>query len=264
MTPEISIRTFTDDQYILDKVFYANNYRLKQLPEKEKVTVLDIGAHIGTFSLLCLMRGADKVYSVEPFGDNYRVMGKNLEAFSDKASLLRMGVYTETRFAQLEYPKNENNFFYLAHVGLHSDGDSVPSDLSFFVTLDELLTSIPETEIDLMKISIGYAEADILMSSERVGKCNFVCLEAKLKEDKLGQLVEHMKSAGFQDSFFAESKEVEGSFLLLFAKTKCEELFNLFVSGTPEGDKEEEQQMSAMTQFPEGDPEIREANNPTP
>ena len=61
-----------------------------------------------------------------------------------------------------------------------------------------------------------------------------------------------MKNEGFQDSFFAESKEVEGSLLLLFVETKCEELFNLFVSGTPEGDKEEEQQMSAMTQFPEG------------
>ena len=46
MTPEISLRTFTDDQYVLDKVFYANNYRLKQLPEKEKVTVVDIGSHI--------------------------------------------------------------------------------------------------------------------------------------------------------------------------------------------------------------------------
>ena len=58
MTPEITLRTFTDDQYVLDKVFYANNYRLKKFPEDEKVVIVDVGAHTGFFSLLCAMRGA--------------------------------------------------------------------------------------------------------------------------------------------------------------------------------------------------------------
>ena len=251
MTPEISLRTFTDDQYVLDKVFYANNYRLKQLPEKEKVTVVDVGSHIGTFSLLCLMSGADKVYSVEPFGDNFRMLSKNLEAFADKASALRLGVYTESRFASLAYPKSENNFFYLAHVGLHSSNEDTPSDLSYFVTLDELLVSIPETEVDILKLHIGYADSEILMSSSHINKCNYVCGEMKLSEDKIKELIQYMDEKGFKDSFFAESKENEGVHLCLFAKEKCEDLFNLYVSGTPEGDEIEQNQAEAMTQFPE-------------
>ena len=81
MTPEITLRTFTDDQYILDKIFYANNYRLKNFTEGDNdVCVVDVGAHAGYFSLLCLLRGAKKVYSIEPFADNFRVLYKNLEA----------------------------------------------------------------------------------------------------------------------------------------------------------------------------------------
>ena len=250
MTPEISLRTFTDDQYVLDKVFYANNYRLKQLPEKDKVTVLDIGAHIGTFSLLCLMRGAEKVYAVEPFSDNHRMLTKNLKDFADKSSTLKLGIYTETRFATLEYPENENNFFYLSNVKLHSKGEDVPSDLTHFVKLDELLAAIPETEVDILKIHTTYAEAEILLSSEHIGKCNYICGEMNLTKEKIQELIQSLEAKGFKDSFFAESKEKEGEYLCLFAKEKCEDLFNLYVAGSPEAEAEEQQQQSLMTQFP--------------
>ena len=47
-----------------------------------------------------------------------------------------------------------------------------------------------------------------------------------------------MEEKGFKDSFFAESKEDEGSHLFSFAKEKCEDLFNLYVSGSPEEEGE--------------------------
>lgn len=238
MTPELSIRTFTDDQYVLDKVFYANNYRLKDFGKNDNITIVDIGAHIGFFSLLCLMRGANKVYCVEPFTDNFRVMNKNLEAFPDKLTALKLGVYTETRFAAFEFPENHDNFFHLSDIKM-SDGGDGPFDLAYFVTLDELLNGIPETEIDLLKIHIGYAESDILLSSQRIEKCNFVCGETSASENKMDKMTRHMKEKGFKDSFFAESKEDKGSHLFLFAKEKCEDLFNLYVSGSPEEEQEE-------------------------
>ena len=247
MTPEISIRTFTDDQYVLDKVFYANNYRLKQFPEKEKVVTLDIGAHTGCFSLLCLMRGADTAYCVEPFWDNFRMLCQNLEHFQDKARTLKLGVYTENRFASLEYPQNKNNFFHLSEISLRGVESDTPTDTCYLVKLDDLLDSIPAPEIDLLKIHIGYAEAEILLSSERIDKCNFICGETTTSEEKITELVDYMKTKGFGDSFLAESKEKENTQLFLFAKEKCEDMFNLYVSGTPEGAEEEERMATQMT-----------------
>ena len=251
LTPEFTIRSFTDDQYILDKVFYANNYRLKKLPEEEPAVIVDIGAHSGFFSLLCLMRGADKVYSVEPFTDNFRVLSQNLESFQDKSSILKMGVYTENRFGNLEYPTAENNFFYLSSVKFHNGVKDEPSDLSYFVTLDELLGSLPEPEVTLLKINIGYAETDILLSSKNITKCKYVCGETSASEEKLAEVVAHMKDQGFNDSYMASSKEKEGQSLVLFAKEKCEDLFNLYVSGSPEEAAHNEEMASNMTPIPQ-------------
>ena len=78
MTPEITIRTFSNDQYFLDKAFYSNYYRIKSIGEGS--LVVDIGAHVGAFSFSCLIRGAN-VFAVEPFHDNLRLLMQNTRYF---------------------------------------------------------------------------------------------------------------------------------------------------------------------------------------
>ena len=232
MTPEITLRTFTDDQYVLDKVFYANNYRLKKFPEDEKVVIVDVGAHTGFFSLLCAMRGADHIYCVEPFTDNFRVLNKNLEAFNDRVTALKMGVYTENKFANISHPVPENNFYFLSQLEFHN-GSEEPSDMAYFTTLDELLGGINDEKVTLLKIHIGYAESDILLSSNSLDKCDFICGETNAPEEKLRELIAGMGEKGFKDSFLAEAKEQKGTHIILFAKNKCEDLFTLYASGEP-------------------------------
>ena len=250
MTPELSIRTFTDDQYVLDKVFYANNYRLKTFSENEQITIVDVGAHTGFFSLLCLLRGAHKVYSVEPFADNFRVLNKNLDAFPDRLTTMKMGVYTETKFANITYPEPENNFFYLSHINFHDGQSAGPREVANFCTLDSLLSSVNEEKVTVLKIHIGYAESEILMSSDRLDKCEYVIGETNTSAEKLRELVVNMNNKGFEDSFLAESKEKEGTHLFIFAKDKCENLFNLYASGSPEDMQQEQDMASKMTQIP--------------
>jgi hypothetical protein len=57
-----------------------------------------------------------------------------------------------------------------------------------------------------------------------------------------------MADKGFEDSFLAESKEKEGSHLFIFAKDKCENLFNLYASGSPEDIQQDE--AARMAQAP--------------
>ena len=78
MTPNIHIRSFTDDQYWLDKVFYSNSYRLKGSKDIQNGPIIvDIGAHCGFFTFTSLALGAKKVYAVEPFIENFKMLLKN-------------------------------------------------------------------------------------------------------------------------------------------------------------------------------------------
>ena len=229
MTPEISIRSFSDDQYTLDKVFYSNYYRVKKF-EEESVAI-DVGAHAGYFSMLCAMRGVKKIYNLEPFIENYKLLQKNTESFVERTSNLKLGIYTENKLAELAYPKFENNFFFFSKA--HFDPEAELHDLCSFVTLDTFLESIKETKIDLLKINIGYAEIDILTSSNLLGNCEHICGETTESEDKITSLIESMKSKGYNDSYFAKSNEKENTHVFLFAKNKCDDLFDLVVSGEP-------------------------------
>ena len=47
-----------------------------------------------------------------------------------------------------------------------------------------------ETEVDILKLHIGYADSEILMSSSHINKCNYVCGEMKLSEDKIKELIQ--------------------------------------------------------------------------
>lgn len=229
-TPEIIVRSFSDDQYHLDKVFYSNNYRIKEF-NKDSV-VVNIGAHVGFFSLLCCMRNVGKIYNVEPFEENFKSLTRNTEVFSDRTKNLRMGIYTENQFLNFGYPAMDNNMFLFGNVKLHSSEER--KDLCYCVTLDGLLEAIEEPEVHLLKINMGYSEADILMSSEKIDKCNFICGESLAPEEKLKSLVDHMTKKGFHDSLLSKSKEQEGGHIFLFAKEKCETFFNMYTDAPPD------------------------------
>src|SRR5438045_1610892 len=79
MTPELTIRSFTNDQYHLDKVFYANSYNIKGFKDlHKKPTIVDIGSHCGYFTFAALALGAEKVFAFEILPDNHRVFLKNV------------------------------------------------------------------------------------------------------------------------------------------------------------------------------------------
>lgn len=74
------VRPSTGDMRVVGDVFVENMYGFPD--EMSGMTVLDVGAHIGTVAILCAERGAD-VFSLEPSNDNFDLLQKNIKLNGD-------------------------------------------------------------------------------------------------------------------------------------------------------------------------------------
>ena len=74
---DVSFRPGTADEHVLDLVLTSNRYGFPD--DMTGMTVIDIGAHIGSATMLCASRGAT-VYAYEPCHDNYVLCRHNIKA----------------------------------------------------------------------------------------------------------------------------------------------------------------------------------------
>ena len=74
---DVSFRPGSADEQVLDLVFSHNRYGFPN--DMTGMTVVDIGAHIGSATMLCSSRGAT-VYAYEPSHDNYVLCRRNIRS----------------------------------------------------------------------------------------------------------------------------------------------------------------------------------------
>ena len=79
----MNFRYGTGDELIFDMVVNHNEYRLPHKFEENDI-IIDIGAHIGSFTYASYIRGSRLIYSIEANYDNFLLANKNLEPYIDK------------------------------------------------------------------------------------------------------------------------------------------------------------------------------------
>jgi len=80
---EFIFRPNTSDSWIFEEIYTRNEYRLPDEFSPQDV-VIDVGAHIGIFTLAALKRGCRRVYSIEADLENYRIAVGNLKTYLDE------------------------------------------------------------------------------------------------------------------------------------------------------------------------------------
>lgn len=231
MTPTLTIRSFTNDQYILDKVFYSNFYRLKGLKDaNKKPVVVDLGAHCGYFTFAAVSLGAEKVYAFEIHPENYKILLKNTShpSLSDKVKSFNFGVYT--KFDILEFKDGDLvDKLYLNWADLVLAPTKEEADYSRpAFTLDFILEKFVTENVDILKLNIGYAEIEILSGSKLIEtRVDNICLEIKEDILKINDLINTMKTKGFKYSSISKVSEEDGAYVILFSKSKCEDTFSI-------------------------------------
>jgi FkbM family methyltransferase len=227
MTPKLTIRSFSNDQYVLDKVFYSNFYRLKGIKEPElQPTVIDIGAHAGFFTFAALSLGAKKVHAIEPYVDNFKILIDNIES-SDNVIPYNFGVYTENTILHFAQPDLIDGSYYdFANISINS----VTPMMYHWPChdLDTILGKIIKEKADILKINIGYAELDIIKSSESLSEnVSNICIQTSESPEVVKEFVSVMGKKGYIDSFVQKIPEEENLFLVILSKDKCSTYFNI-------------------------------------
>lgn len=147
------------DRIPINEVFVYNDYTPKGFEIKGQDVVVDIGAHIGSFSVFA-SRFASKVYSFEPVNDNYVILQENLEMNKIKnVYSFKMAVSDKTGEKELFICDNNcgGHSFYIN--GKSSKKTMVPT-----ISLEDLMVSNNIYAIDFLKMDCEGAEYDILLN----------------------------------------------------------------------------------------------------
>jgi FkbM family methyltransferase len=169
----ISMRPETNDVFIHQCVMVGNEY---ELPERFSPAgaVLDIGAHIGCFSLLAAQRGCRNLLAFEPDLQNHALAARNLQAW------ITYGAIRLTRAAVWRSDSNDDR---LVHQGYPFDGrwentggvvvrvDPGSAEALPKIGLDEILLDATHGgagRVSLIKIDCEGSEWPILLTSRRL------------------------------------------------------------------------------------------------
>jgi FkbM family methyltransferase len=228
MLPITMLRNFSDDQFYLDKVFYSNSYHLRGIKDqKDATTVVDLGAHCGYFTFTALALGAKKVYSVEPFIENFKMLLKNV---GDNYAVIpnNLAIGRENGSMSFAYPKPQKShlaFGYPQECNKEADQCSTTP----MVTLDYYMSNfVPDPQIDVLKINIGGQERDILKSSpDALSRVQSICGETFLEPENVPAFKSEMAALGFIKNNITTSQEEENKIFFIFSKTDIEKYYSI-------------------------------------
>lgn len=157
-------RPHTWDENIWKSVTQANEYNLADRCFHQDDSILDIGAHIGSFAYACLDRGAGRVTCVESDPDNFQLLRHNLHEAckaTDRAVLISAAAVGRPR-----------RHVFSAAVGTNTGGtntlgsDGTPVAAIAVKELLEIAVAWKKRRVRLVKIDCEGAEWDILANTD--------------------------------------------------------------------------------------------------
>ncbi len=211
-------RPHTRDCATIAEVELLGVYQPSGFEIRANDTIIDIGAHIGTFSVRASrFASSGTIYSFEPFPENFSMLQRNLQlnALTNVKSF-QIAISGAAGVAPL--------FISETNSGGHSLVKSAPtvrhSTRSVPVTVKSLEQVIEENginRVDFLKIDCEGAEYDILRSTSRatfeiVEKISVECHKIAGRDNKT--LRPFLEERGFRVSFGLENHEVA----MLYAK----------------------------------------------
>lgn len=153
-------RPGTSDPATFDEVFLSGEY---DLPFRGFVpdTILDLGANVGYTSVLFAARWPKaRILAVEPSRENFGVLKQNVAAWPN-VTALNAAVWGRSGRVVISNPDGDSNAFRVSDAS-RSDRAAVQG-----MTLTELIHSLGEERVSLIKMDVEGAEAELFKTSDQ-------------------------------------------------------------------------------------------------
>ncbi|HLC84217.1 MAG TPA: FkbM family methyltransferase [Candidatus Nanoarchaeia archaeon] len=153
------LRRSNDDLARIGEIFHLHEYDPKFLKIPKGGTVIDIGAHMGFFSIYASHKGAARVISFEPMPDNFEMLSKHI-ALNSKTNI---GPH---QLAVAAKPGNRT-FYVSKNSGFGSLFRKTDQELHVkCTTLSQVFKDHKILHCDLLKMDCEGAEYEILYASQ--------------------------------------------------------------------------------------------------
>jgi len=197
-----NIFTKTTDISMVYECILRDDYQLRNLnPPKESV-IIDIGAHIGSFSIMASKKfSQSNILSFEPSPDNYSLLKKNVRIDKlENITIFNKAVTSHTQGIKIHI--NPLNSALNTMYGNIGKSIKIPS-----TTLKEIFTKNKINKCYFLKMDCEGAEYDIILNTpiNILKKINKMVIEyhnpeyfgIKEKNYNLKNLIQHLKNSGF-------------------------------------------------------------------
>jgi FkbM family methyltransferase len=193
----VFIRLGTTDMVVLSQVFTERQYDLA-LPFTPKV-IIDAGANIGLSAVFFANKYPEAlVVAVEPEPSNYDMLLKNSAAHPN-ITPVRAALWKEPGQLKLEDPGEGHYGFKTAAL---TEGVAVDGRLVQAMTVEDVLSRIGATAVDILKLDVEGAEKEVLENSAGwIGKVKVIMAELHERTKPGCTQVFAEATASFRDEF---------------------------------------------------------------
>ena len=192
------LRSKTLDKAILKEVWIRKIYDQFGIKVEEGDTVIDIGAHVGIFSIYAAeLSKSGKVYAFEPFLENFSMLQKH-KTLNNKTNLLiyNLGV-TGTKGKRILNLSTDNN---TGGHSLHLKSNSENKIEIETIILSEFCNQMEIDKIDFLKLDCEGAEFEILMAEQSLlDRVQKVILECHpFENNTVSSMIKLLENKGFK------------------------------------------------------------------
>lgn len=149
--------------WLLWEISVQHDYESGRVAVSPGDTVIDCGAHVGTFTRYALNRGASRVVAIEPEVVNTAMLEANFapEIASGRVKLIKAGVWD--RRETLELQTNENS----ARNSFLKKEAAAQTETMVVLPLDEIVAELALDRVDFIKMDIEGAERRALRGAQQ-------------------------------------------------------------------------------------------------